>query len=327
MKYNFCTLFDRNYLYKGVTLYNSLVQHCPDFTLWILCMDGPTYKVLEKLNLEKAFLIKICDFEDEALRVVKPTRSVAEYCWTCTPSLPLYVLKNNPSLEMITYLDADLFFYSDPFPIFSEMGNASILIVEHRFPEHLKELNVNGIYNVSVVAFRNNAEGMECLKWWRDRCNEWCYYRLEDGKLGDQKYLDDWPDRFHGVHVLQHKGAGVALWNVMRYTTREVGGKTFIDEKPLIVYHFHQFQMLKNNSYDYGARGHYFLTEENIRTIYTPYVAEIERSVKLVREVAPRFRYGYTEIKHSSLTDILRRIFRTVLSQIKIRLKKKTKEI
>ena len=60
----------------------------------------------------------------------------------------------------------------------------------------------------SVMIFRTTESGMECLDWWRDRCNEWCYFRLEDGKMGDQKYLDDWPTRFKGVHVLQHKGAG-----------------------------------------------------------------------------------------------------------------------
>lgn len=303
MKHNYCTLFDRNYLYKGLALYNSLLTHCPDFTIWILCMDDITFKVLSNLNLGKAVLIKHSDFENEELLKVKPERTVAEYCWTCTSSLPLYVLNMNPALEMITYLDADLFFYSAPAPIFEEMGDNSVMIIGHRFPDSLKYLEENGIYNVSLVAFRNDAYGLECLRWWKERCIEWCYYRLEDGKLGDQKYLDDWPTRFKGVHVLEHEGAGVALWNIMRYDIKKVGDKTFVNEVPLIFYHFHQFQLLSNKSYDFGARGIYSLTPENIRLIYEPYVAAIEESVKCVKQLDPEFDYGYEIIEEERPAD------------------------
>jgi hypothetical protein len=305
MKYYFCTLFDRNYLYKGLALYHSLLQHCPDFTLWILCMDDLSFKILREMSLEKAVLISTSDFEDEELKKVKPTRTVAEYCWTCTPSLPLYLLKENPTLDMITYLDADLFFYSDPTPIFEELGDRSIMIIEHRFPDHLKHLEANGIYNVQMVTFRNDFFGLECLEWWRERCNEWCYYRLEDGKLGDQKYLDDWPVRFQGVHVLEYKGAGVALWNIMRYKTTKREGKPFIDDVPLIFYHFHQFSMLKSGSYDFGNKGIYSLTDENIECIYKPYIAEFERSITMVREVDHHFKYGFKDIRMNFLLSRL----------------------
>jgi hypothetical protein len=303
MKYNLCTYFDRNYLYKGLSLYNSLLEQCPDFMLWILCMDDLTFKILERMRLEKALLIKMSDFEDEELLKVKSTRSVAEYCWTCSPCLPWYILQRDPSLEMITYLDADLFFFGNPDPIYEEMGDKSIMIIEHRFPDHLKYLEVNGIYNVSTVAFRNNSFGRECLKWWRERCIEWCYYRLEDGKMGDQKYLDDWPTRFEGVHVLQHKGAGVALWNIMRYNIREKNGKIFVDDDPLIFYHFHQFSILKSNSYDFGDTGHYSLTPEDIRLIYKPYTNAIKNSVGQLRRIEPGFNYGFKYAKIGSLTS------------------------
>lgn len=45
-----------------------------------------------------------------------------------------------------------------------------------------------------------------------------CVMQLENGKFGDQKYLDDWTARFKDVHVLQHLGGGIAPWNVQQYT-------------------------------------------------------------------------------------------------------------
>lgn len=303
MKHNFCTLFDKNYLYKGLSLYNSLLKNCPEFVLWILCMDDIVYDRLDKFDLKKAVLIRYSDFEDEELRKIKPTRSVAEFCWTCTPSLPWYILQKEPSMEMITYLDADLLFYSDPTPIYKEFGDNSVMIIEHRFPEHLKHMEVNGIYNVQMMVFRNNDLGLECLNWWRDRCNEWCYYRLEDGKMGDQKYLDDWTTRFKGVHVLQHKGSGVALWNVMNYKTTERGSKVFIDDNPLIFYHFHQFNILKKGSYDYGEGSIYNLTPDNVRLIYKPYVQAIEEAMGQVKKIDPKFNYGFKYVIKDSLVD------------------------
>jgi hypothetical protein len=268
-------------------------------------MDDVTYDILNKLKLEKVSLIILRDFEDKELLRIKPTRTMVEYFWTISPSLPLYILQRNHSVEMITYLDADLFFYSDPAPIYDELGEKSVLIVEHRFPEQLKYLEVNGIYNVQLLVFRNDRQGMECLKWWRDRCNEWCYYRLEDGKMGDQKYLDDWPVRFKGVHILHHKGAGVALWNIVRYDINKKNGKIFIDDDPLIFYHFHQFNILKGGTYDYGDQGIYSLTAENNNIIYKPYTRAVEETFVRLKKVDPRFAYGYKYIKRDSYLNIM----------------------
>ena len=53
---------------------------------------------------------------DAALLGVKPDRNPVEYCWTATPAVCLYVLAADPAIERITYLDADLRFFSDPAP-------------------------------------------------------------------------------------------------------------------------------------------------------------------------------------------------------------------
>lgn len=289
--YYFCTLFDRNYLFKGLSLYQSLRKTCHSFTLYILCMDDLTRSVLAALNLNNVRLISIAEFEDEALRSVKPKRSVAEYCWTCTPSLLLYVLATNPEIDLITYLDADLLFFSSPDPVFTEFASNSIMIIEHRFPAHLRYLEANGIYNVEMVAFRLDENGVECLTWWRERCLEWCFNRLEDGRLGDQKYLDDWPTRFAGVHVLRHLGAGVAPWNVEQYDVTEVDDRIMINGYPLVFYHFHQFYLLPNQKY-FCSSSVYSRNRAFPMAIYSRYIEEIEQSVATVQQVAPGFSYG-----------------------------------
>jgi len=128
-----------------------------------------------------------------------------------TPTIILWILENISDIEVLTYLDADLCFFSSPDPIFDELGHNNVLIHEYRFAPALSHLEKeNGKYNVGLLCFRNNEQSRSVLQWWRERCLERCYRRFEDGKMGDQMYLNYWVTRFRNVAVLQNIGAGVA---------------------------------------------------------------------------------------------------------------------
>ena len=299
MTYNFCTLFDRNYLYKGLALYYSLLEHCDKFNLWIVCFDEISYSVLKKMNLKNVNLISLKEFEDDELLNIKDTRSPAEYCWTCTPSVPLYILNKEKSLDHIAYLDADLFFFDDPAPIFKELGDGSILMTEHQYAKNAKRYTKKyGRYNVQFLIFRNDPSGLECLKWWRDRCIEWCYAKPVDGKFGDQKYLDDWTSRFKDVVVLRNKG-GVAPWNIPNYQISTTNNKIYVDDDPLIFYHFHTFKIL--NDTKFSLVDGYGLTRSHIDLIYLPYIRTIKRMIGRVYNIDSGFKYGFDK----SITDVV----------------------
>lgn len=271
--YNFCTLFDTNYLTRGLALYYSLEKCCPDFHLYIFAFNDKAYKALNKFKLSKATIISLKEFEDSDLLKVKPARTIAEYCWTSTSSTILYILENY-KLESCTYLDADLYFYASPEPIFKEMGDASILITEHRYsPQYNKELK-SGKYCVQFVTFKNDERGLKALRWWRERCLEWCYNRYEDGKFGDQLYLDDWTERFEGVHVMKHRGGGLAAWNIQQYNFRKIRDKIWgieissSKEFEVIFYHFHYLRFI-GNKVELGRRT---ITEDVLEIFYIPYI-------------------------------------------------------
>jgi len=233
---------------------------------------------LENLNLSKVTLISLDEFEDEELLKVKSSRSIAEYCWTSTSSTILYVLEKF-NVESCTYLDADMYFYSSPQPIFDELGNDSILITEHRYsPQYNKEIKA-GKYCVQFVTFKNDEYGLKALKWWKDKCIEWCFAKYEDGKFGDQLYLNDWTERFEHVHVLQHLGGGLAAWNVQQYDFLEENGKLVGIEKitgkkfDAIFYHFHYLKFFNNNEIELGRRT---LTQNVLNLFYKPYIQYLE---------------------------------------------------
>jgi hypothetical protein len=288
--HHFCTYFDRNYLAQGLTLCRSLTDHAGPFTLWVLCFDDITHEVISGLNLSNVRPVSLQEFEggDEALLKAKRNRSRVEYYFTCTPSWLLYLVNHYPQIERITYLDADLLFYAPPSTIFEELGDRSILIIGHRFPERLRHLESQfGIYNVGLLAFRNDPPGKGCLQWWRDRCLEWCSDRPESGRFADQKYLDDWPIRFEGVVVVQNKGAGLAPWNHMNYMVRFQDDTITVDGDPLIFYHFQGVRMIGRRFFDPGVHRYGPMASALRHRLYTPYIQALLATEQWVRGRLP----------------------------------------
>jgi hypothetical protein len=243
-------------------------------------MDQKCYQILADYNLQHIELISLDRFEQEdgALQQAKQNRSVIEYYFTCTPSLPLYIFKHYPRVNVITYLDADLYFFADPAAIFEEIGDKSVAIIAHRFLPHQQYREMHGKYNVGCLFFRRDENGISCLRWYREKCNEWCYDKVENNRYADQKYLDYFPSSFQNVVELRHKGANLAPWNIDNYQLAMRKGKIYVDEQPLIFFHFHDLRKLFGFIYDsaffvYKAEFTKFIRQN----IYLPYLNELSQ--------------------------------------------------
>jgi hypothetical protein len=138
---HFVTLFDNNFLPMGMCLHDSLMKHGQPFHLWIVCMDELVEQNLRHLALSSVSLIPLREAEDTRLLEVKPTRSRGEYCWTLTPFTPQFVFDRDSSVERVTYLDADLFFFDAPNVLIDEFAASGkhVLITEHAYdPQYEK---------------------------------------------------------------------------------------------------------------------------------------------------------------------------------------------
>ena len=293
-----------DYLFRFVALHQSLVRSCVPFRLHAFCFDGRVARILRRIELPSVHVVSLSELEavDSELASVRRDRTAAEYCQTAKASAILHLLDRDPKIGRVTYLDADLFFFSSPAPIFEEMGDASILITPHHFSPEFQGGLVWGVYNSGLVGFRRDANGLECLHWWRERCIEWCYLRLEGERGADQKYLEAWPERFGGVHELQHKGGHVGPWNVTQYRLEDGNGdgRLTLDGASLICFHF-QGAILRRPTLRRRDAVHephslpYFQPSERVaELIYTPYFAQIDRSVERVRCKRRFFRAGLT---------------------------------
>lgn len=299
---NFCTLFHSNYAAKGFTLYRSLVRVCPDFHLYVFAFDDETVAILKKMALPRMTVISLGEFEDPALLSVKPTRSVGEYCWTCTASTLLYCLSHY-DIDHCTYLDSDLYFYQNPQYMIDEMGADDILITPHWFAPEKDNSEEVGKFCVQFVTAKNTPNALSIITEWRDECIDWCYSHYENGKLGDQKYLDKWPVVHSGVHVSENMGGGIAPWNMGRYQFHLERGFLYATELkqgitfPVIFCHYH-FIYTSSKAWFYKfSYDTYSLDKNCIQLVFIPYCRELKRSFRVLK------RLGYSNEVLGIATD------------------------
>ncbi|MEX0774368.1 MAG: hypothetical protein WD042_01505 [Phycisphaeraceae bacterium] len=278
--HHYCTYFDHRYLPRGLALYRSLRQHERAFHLHVLCLDDQAHATLAALRLPHLTPVRLAELEHADLEsaATRRTRSLVEYYFTCTAAFTRHVLRAHSGIDVISYVDADLYFFADPRPVFDELADGSVLIIPHRYPEALRHYESHGIHNVGLVSFRNDARGLAVLDDWRERCIQWCYERVEPGRYADQKYLDAWPDRFDGVVVSQLPGANLAPWNLPRHEVHSHRGHVLVDGQPLIFYHFHRLKVVRPYLFDPGVE-HYgaSLTPTIANRIYAPYLRTLRR--------------------------------------------------
>ena len=286
----FCTLFDSNYIDKGIVLQRSMENVMSNFKLYVLAMDDKCYEILADLRLKNTIIVSLKEFEDEELKKIRKERTRAEYCWTCSANLIDYIFETYQE-EYCTYIDSDLYFYKNPIVLIGEMisNDCSVQIVEHGFGSGnraCRQLKNSGRFCVQFNTFKNDVYGREILSTWKNQCRAHC--SMEINEMGDQKYLSEWPEKYEKVHILQHQGGGVAPWNLFRF--KKSRKNTLVDKKTkeefdLIFYHFHHLEYIDDTQVNINVFKKGIGVDKNlVMDIYFPYLKALESMKEFLKE-------------------------------------------
>ena len=276
---NFCVIAGKEYCMKIMAFYESLVKNSNNFNLWVCCTDAITYKFLNEKNLKNMHLIRVEEIEDDQLRAVKQERMINEYCWTLKSFVIEYILKNN-DVEQVLYCDGDIYFFSNPDSIFNEWGSASIFLTPQRDLDWVEQKY--GKYQAGIVGFRKDETGLAAVQWWKDRCIEWCSVVESNGRFGDQKYLDQLPIMYENVQISSNLGVNAAPWNIIYNNNFKIslqGDKVFINNDPLVAYHFSCLTIYSSDKYDLWNMHQLNIQKEIMNYIYVPYLDHLERVI------------------------------------------------
>lgn len=271
------TVCDQNYLARAVAMIESLKRHSSKpVQVSLLTLDEESFRAAQSLNIDGVIVGRKWNIE-------LGDHTWQEFCWLQASQLCESHVGRH--YERFTYLDADLFFAGDPEVIHQETGNRSVGIIPHRFIPSKKYLERNGQFNVSWISFEGGSferetTGQVIANEWAAQCREWCYNRNEDGKFGDQKYLDEWPTKYgDAVHIIKNIGAGLAPWNYANYKITE-GPKA--DGVQAVFVHLHEFADLGGKLY---RLTNYVLRPEDKAFIYDPYIKAYEAAKAQLAEV------------------------------------------
>lgn len=304
MKIHITTIFDKNYLVRALAFRESLYRYAPEANVYMLCLDLETYTILEEMALEKTKIFKAEDLGDTELMEVKSVRTLPEFASTCKPAF----LKHVFSLEVVSnddllaFIDPDILFYHNTEHVFNQIFNSgSITITPHRFPaQRDNEKYKKGTYNAGMIFFRKDNNTRICIEEWRKQCIDWCYIRYEDGKIGDQGYLTEWPKKYAGVFILENKGVNLGSWNIENYKIKYRNNEFLIDDEILICYHFHGLKIYLDNKNYVRILPVTILHEK----IYEIYREKLDLAYKKI--IALKYSWVYGFIKHPGFIRIIK---------------------
>jgi len=216
--------------------------------------------------------MRLAEYETEDLLNIKKERTIGEYCWTLTPCSIRFVFETDSRVERVTYIDADLWFRKNPKPIYDEFeaSGKHVLITDHAYAPEYDISESCGKYCVQFMIFSRN-DGELVRSWWERSCIDWCFDRFEEGRFGDQKYLEAWPELFAGlVHVLNDDRLLMAPWNATRFPYSGA-----------IAWHFHAAKVvIKRQKFKGLWAGNYYLPAVAVRAVYHHYALDINHAVK-----------------------------------------------
>lgn len=290
----FCVILSKYRLIQVLALYRSLDRNIKQFALFILCLDKDVFDALEKLHLRNVNAIPVNHIESAQLNRIKQQRKMNEYCWTLKPVFIEYLFDNYSEIGRITYLDGDLYFFSDLRDIFDNTPGCSVLLSKHDYSNEYAHLSARcGKYNSGFISFKREKSSINCLKWWKGKCLGWCRNRSVDGRYGDQKYLDRMPLLSSRVCSISLPGANIAPWNQSKYNIKLIDNSPYLNSDKLIFYHFCGFRLLNKNDFTIIS----YTEQRLVGIIYKPYIIDLSHCMEMLEKNGVEYCFCIVEDK------------------------------
>jgi hypothetical protein len=240
-----------NYMGKVNALCRSLREHCPEMMIHWLVADTRNQDLLDNLDRES---IDDVMFADDFHACREPgwlfKHGIVELSTAIKPEAALSLLGRS-DCDLLLYFDPDMVVFSPLNDLVDQLRSASLVLTPHLLkPEDKHEAVLDhelcalrhGVFNLGFFGVRKCDEGVTFLKWWRERCREFCWGDWREGVFTDQKWINFAPIFFSDTTILRSPRFNVAPWNINQRCLEGTFDEGFlVDGEPLGFYHFTGF--------------------------------------------------------------------------------------
>lgn len=302
---NICTLSDKKYLDKGVTLYRNLLEYYneTEFTFHYLCLDVETKQTLIKLNKPniKTYLPIGENYESaEQLSACDYGTQYSQFCWACCPIFIEQMMSTLNDGDELLYIDSDIYFTAPPDYIlhYIRKNNWCFAVHSHRCEPTLEEWDVNkfniekspvGFYNVGVVYLKKSNMSTHICKAWVNIILHRPPELFDYLKCGDQAILThlalEYPNDIFQFDNIESGIAHLAPWNTPRYRWVDSTLLCVFEKYQLLCFiHFSHFTPnYEKDTWSSSYNGEWALeVNEYAKAYCEKYFAELKQSKKII---------------------------------------------
>ncbi len=251
-----CTIVSLNYFAQARGLLESVMKYNKEIDLYILIVDkieDPQVKTnLEAFHEFPVHINYISDLKIENIESMAFKYDLVEFNTALKPFY-LEVLLNKYGYDSIIYLDSDILLFNNLHKVYKLLEENSIIITPHLISEEedittdiskIDDFLQYGVYNLGFIAIKNDKNGMELLRWWKEKLYNKCFLSSQDFLAWDQKWMDFAPALFESVYVLKDPGYNVAFWNIQKRFITKKDDIFYVNEKyELVFYHFSHYRL------------------------------------------------------------------------------------
>jgi hypothetical protein len=275
-----CTYFNENFINRGCALIDSIYKTNENFVLYILALDDVTYNYLSERYISKDLVILSMSNYSIFFKInTEKYSDKKQFFFSITPNLCQWITNEYSEVDILLYLDADVYLFSDLEPIYNEFNGYSIGTCSHRHNKLIKKISSHyGKFNVGVNLFRNDIVGKKCISDWKKDCDDW-YPNKPNYPLSyfsDQIFLDEWPQKYKDYFLeIKNIGVNVAPWNAFNYKFKSVDSTIYVNNEKLIIYHFSSLVKVENDLWNVNSGNCIFTLNKELRKLYEIYIKHI----------------------------------------------------